>query len=92
MRRKDAGLDNTNLELRETFKAKFRPPRTPKGNPISNVTAEWIGDEDFLYTGRSEEGFHANVVAIGEEHKLVVWNAAFPTAREASNAALRIKE
>ena len=92
MKRKQAVPANDNLELMETFQAKFPPPRTPNGNAITNVRAEWIGDEDFLYTGRSEEGFHANVVPIGEEHKLVVWNRAFPTAREASNAALRIKE
>jgi hypothetical protein len=92
MKRKETEPANENMEQRETFKAKFPSPRTPNGNAITNVSAEWIGDEDFLYTGRSEEGFHANVVAIGEEHKLVVWNRAFPTAREASNAALGIKE
>lgn len=91
MKRKDTALDNTNLELRETFKAKFPPPKTPNGKPITGVRADWVGDEDFLYTGRSEEGFHANVVALGEEHKLVVWNPAFPTAMEASNAAQGIK-
>lgn len=92
MKRRNAAPANENMELRETFKAKFPSPRTPNGNAITNVSAEWIGDEDFLYTGRSEEGFHANVVPLGEEHKLVVWSRAFPTAREASNAAMGIKE
>jgi hypothetical protein len=91
-KRKNAVRANENMEQRETFKAKFPSPRTPNGNAITNVSAEWIADEDFLYTGRSEEGFHANVVAIGGEHKLVVWNRAFPTAGEASNAALGITE
>jgi hypothetical protein len=92
MKRKPVVPANENLELRETFQAKFPPPRTASGNPITHVCAEWVGEEDFLYTGRSAEGFHAHIVAIGDEHKLHVWNPAFPTAKEASDAALRITQ
>jgi hypothetical protein len=63
-------------------------PRTLSGNPVKYISGKWLGDEDCLHVGQSKEGFHAQVVRIGDEHKLLVWEKAFPTMKEASQAAL----
>ncbi len=63
-------------------------PRTRSGNPVKHISGKWLGDEDFLHIGQSKEGFHAQVVKIGDEHKLLVWDKGFPTAKEASQSAL----
>jgi hypothetical protein len=63
-------------------------PRTLSGNPVKYISGKWLGDEDCIHTGQSKEGFHAQVVKIGDEHKLLVWGKAFPTLKEASQSAL----
>jgi hypothetical protein len=86
MKRQNLVPANDNLESTERWKAKFPPPQTANGNPITNVSATWIGDEDFLYAGRSKEGFHAAIAKPDNEHTLA-WGKAYPTAKEASDAA-----
>ncbi len=91
MKRQQSIPANDNLERTERWNAKFPPPQTATGNPITNVSAKWIGDEDFLYAGRSKEGLHAAIAIPGHEHTLP-WGKAYPTAKEASDAACAREE
>jgi hypothetical protein len=72
----------------ERIMARHFTPRTLSGNPVEYISGKWLGDEDCLHTGQSKEGFHAQVVKVGDEHKLLVWGKAFPTIKGASQSAL----
>lgn len=80
-RRTISANDNVPFEVR--MEEAFPKARTAHGNPITDISEKWLKGEEYLYVGRSKEGFHAAVAIPGHDHSLN-FGKAFPTTREAS--------
>jgi hypothetical protein len=83
MKREPTMPANDNKPLKVRMAEAFPQPRTIYGNPINGISGTWFKGEEYLYVGRSKEGFHAAISIPRDEYPLV-FGKAYPTAKEAT--------